>query len=152
VAERPTGRKFTITYTVVCLDVWGHGPDQCSTDLDCPCVGQDDEGNDIHDPDQFNHGECDAEYTVNNMHRCGSIEVEAAETEYNVGTSHAFTSHHPEDADLVQALIDSGHFKPTVTPDMVEIEGESDGTLYLESSKDGEPLFHLEFEHAVAIP
>lgn len=151
-ASRPTGRKFIITYTVKCLDVWGHGSDECSSSLDCPCVGQDDDGNDVHDPDQFNHGECDAEYTVNNLWACGTIDVEGAEEEHNVGTPHAFASHHPEDADIVQALIDVGMLKSHVTAKDVEIEGESDGTLFLESSDDGRPLFHLDFESAIAIP
>jgi len=151
-AERLTGRKFVITYTVICLDVWGHGPDECSSASDCPCVGQDDDGEDVHDPDKFNQGECDAEYTVNNMHRCGSIEVEADEVEYNIGSSHAFTSHAPDDDAIVQALIDNGHFKPSVKPNDVEFEGEWDATLFLESTKDGEPLFHLEYESSIAVP
>ncbi len=151
-ASRLTGRKFTITYTVKCLDVWGHGPSECSSSFNCPCVGQDEDGNEIHDPDQFNHGECDAEFTVNNMSPCGTIEVEADEEEHNVGTPHAFKSHHPEDNAIVQALIDEGLFKAQVTAKDVQIEGESDGTLFLESSDEGRPLFHLDFESSIAIP
>jgi len=150
--SRLTGRKFAITYTVWCLDVWGHGPSECSSSFNCPCVGQDDDGNEIHDPDQFNHGECDAEFTVNDRSKCGEIVVEADEDEHNVGTPHAFTSHHPEDKDIVQALIDEGLLQPHITAKDVDIEGESDDTLFLESSDDGRPLFQLEFESSIAIP
>jgi hypothetical protein len=126
-AERKTGKQYTITYIVWCLDVVGGPPE---------------------DPDDDNE---DWGYEVNDRRRCGEIEVEADETEYNVGTAHAFVSHHPTDEAIVQSLIDNGLFKSSVTPDMVDIDGESDEVLDLESTKDGEPLFQLEFESSVLV-
>jgi len=151
-ATRLTGRKFIVRYTVWCLDVLGHGPDECSSAYNCPCVGTDDDGEEIHDPDEFNHGECDVGFEVNDRNRCGEIEVEVDEEEYNAGTPQAFTGHSPDDDDIVQSLINAGLLKPNVTSKDVEIDGDSDEHLAVDDASDGRPLFQLEYESSVLIP
>jgi len=146
-----TGRKFIVTYRVRCLDVHGHGPDECGSEYGCPCVGIDPAtGEEIHDPEQFNDGECDAEYTVNNSYDCGSIEVEADEEEYTGARGmQIFAQQNPEYDDIVRALVDGGFLKPNVKPNDVTIDGESDGLLMIDDATDGEPLFQLNWESSV---
>jgi hypothetical protein len=116
--DRPIHR-----YSVIGLDVWGHGPDE-HKDYDCD-------------------GECDG-YTVNNAWRIGEIEVLADRHDYNVGSPHAFTSYFASDETIVKALVEAGYLTPDCTPVDIEIDGENDYGLSVDRKKDGKPLLQLE--------
>ena len=84
-------------------------------------------------------------FTVNDRFRAGSIEVEVDEIEISPGRTHIT----PTNKDIVETLIDDGYLKQHVSASMIEFNGVSDETLYLESTSDGEPLFQLEWVSTV---
>ena len=161
-----------ITYTVWSLEVWGHSSDDCevgcpcmvecmgpSTDEDAPicetCQGCEGvigqgcpEGNYVHD----DCADCDAEYSVNDRCKVGTLEVTTDEgATYNTLPSYraaglTFTSWHVSDSALTAALIADGYLKDTVTPADLEFDGEEDFSVYVNASKDGRPELQLEFE------
>lgn len=113
----------TCKYRVVSLDVWGHGPE---------------------DHDKYDcEGECEG-YTVNDAHYCGEIEVETETTIYNVGSPQEFACEAPTDAAILKVLIEGQYLTPDCTEDVIEIDGESDYTLYLNRKEDGRPLLQIE--------
>lgn len=113
------------TFKVISLDVWGHGPDEHEK-YDCD-------------------GECEG-YTVNDAHYTGrEITVEAPRKVYNEGKPQAFAEYHADDSAIIKALVDAGELNDkALEPDAIKIDGEDDYTLFLEDTKTGHPLVHLE--------
>lgn len=155
--QEPTGDKQTQKFTVWSLDVLGHSPDECDSTLGCPCVIDcgdcDGDGCDVcedtgrlHDDDGSIQHECDAEFTVNDRCRVGTLEIKASGTRYNVGTEHEFISYSPTDEEIVNALKEADYLKETVKTEDVEIDGESEYSMYVNEASYGRPLFQLERE------
>lgn len=103
-------------FKVISLDVWGHAPDDCSK-YDCP-------GGD----------RCEG-FTVNAAYYTGrTIEVPD-----DVAIGQPFV-----DA-LINSLIEAGELNELARgKGAVQIDGESDFTLFLNDGKDGRPILHLE--------
>lgn len=170
--------RSILTYTVWSLEVWGQSSEDC--EVGCPCMVEcmgpsvdDDspiceacqgsegtigqgcpEGNYVHDASC----DCDAEYSVNDRCKIGTLEVTTDEgATYNTLPSDraaglTFTSWHVSDTAMTQALKEFGYLKDSVTSDDLEIDGEEDCSLYVNASKDGRPEFQLEFESAREAP
>lgn len=140
----PTNDTRTQTWEVRSLDVWGHAPSECDTSCPCVRVIDDETGSVDHDK-----GMCECGFEVNDSSVCGSIDVEAEGTRYNVGTAHEFASYHATDAALLAALVGGDYLASDVNgkpiADVVRIDGDAgDGTfLVVESIETGRPLLHL---------
>ena len=108
------------------LDVWGHGHDECCLAYDCPCVHLDGAGVQVHDDE---HHECDAEFTVNDRCRVGTVELREG----------------VESSEIERILIKE-NFLNAAAEGHMEINDEDD--IYVNVAKNGRPIFQLERERA----
>lgn len=129
------------TYRVWGLDVWGHAGENCEEphDDDCSALAED------MPCDCNRHDQCDG-FTVNDRSKLGTVTLVVQGVRYNAGTPQEFTSYVATDAQLVQALKDADYLADHVKVSDLDIDGESDFTLYVDRESDGRPLLQLERE------
>lgn len=151
--SKPTGTFKTLVFRVWGLDVWGHAADDCEVEHEKDCceaasdsfvLGEDDDGaKDACDCDR--HEQCDG-YTVNDRTKFGTIEVRAEGQRWNVGTPQEFTSFHPTDKAVIDALIAALYLEIGCTEETIEIDGDWDFSLAVDRKSDGRPLLQIERE------
>jgi len=74
----------------------------------------------------------------------GAVEFPTTHEVYNEGTEHEFSDDWPSDIQILETLQEIGFFNDSCTLDKIDIEGESEFNLYIDSSRDGYPVCQLE--------
>lgn len=84
-------------------------------------------------------------FEVNQIFRTNDeLECTAVLKRYNEGRPGEFYQYEPEDKYVVRALKAAGLLKKRVHTRSLTIDGENDATLYVEATRNSEPLWHLE--------
>lgn len=84
-------------------------------------------------------------FEINAVYRTNEVvECTAVLARYNEGRPGEFYQYEPLDKYVVRALKRAGQLRKGTHVKSLTIDGENDRTLYVEDSRTGEPLWHLE--------
>jgi len=76
---------------------------------------------------------------------CRALEFKTYPQDYNRGTENEFWEHWPSDQQIIDMLKSAGIMSAIVKPADVDIDGEYEYSLNIDDSKNGCPLWRLEY-------